>query len=94
MPRYLIQRTFDVSESEMPAVSRRSRELTEGEFSEIDWEHSHVIVDETGLVRTFCVYSAPSEALVREHGARLGMHKIDFVDEIAADVTPADFPPV
>ena len=30
----------------------------------------------------------------REHGTRLGMHKIDFVDEIAADVTPADFPPV
>ena len=92
MPRYLIQRSFDVTESEMPAVGRRSRELTEGDFPEIVWEHSHVVVGDDGFVRTYCVYEAPNEALVREHGSRLGRHVIDALDEIAADVTPADFP--
>jgi Protein of unknown function (DUF4242) len=94
MPRYLIQRTFDVTESEMPVVGRRSRELTEDEFPDITWEHSHVVVSDTGLVRTFCVYEAPNENIVRDHSSRLGRHTIDFLEEIAADVTPADFPSV
>jgi hypothetical protein len=45
-------------------------------------------------VRTFCVYDAPSEELVREHSTRLGQHQIASIDEIVGDVTPADFPPV
>jgi len=90
----MIVRSFDVGESEMPVVGRRSREIVEGEFPEVTWEHSHVVVDDTGLVRTFCIYAAPSEELVREHSSRLGQHKIDSLDEIVGDVTPADFPPV
>jgi len=31
---------------------------------------------------------------VRAHSGRLGQHEIDSIDEIAGDVTPADFPPV
>ena len=92
MPRYMVVRAFDVGEAEMPGVGRRSREMVEGEFPEITWEHSHVVVDDTGMVRTFCVYSAPSEEVVRKHSARLGQHKIDSIDEIVGDVTPADFP--
>jgi uncharacterized protein DUF4242 len=94
MPRYLIIRSFDVGEDQMPPVGRRSRELTEEEFPEITWEHSHVIVDDEGLVHTYCVYAAPNEEIVREHGSRLGRHKIDGLFEIAGDVTPSDFPPV
>jgi len=94
MPRYMIVRSFDVGESEMPVVGRRSREIVEGEFPEVTWEHSHVVVDDTGLVRTFCIYAAPTEELVRAHSSRLGQHKIDSLDEIVGDVTPADFPPV
>ncbi|HXR11026.1 MAG TPA: nickel-binding protein [Gaiellaceae bacterium] len=94
MPRYMVVRSFDVGESEMPGVGRRSRELLEGEFPEIVWEHSHVVVDDTGKVRTFCVYGAPSVEVVRAHSGRLGQHEIDSIDEIAGDVTPADFPPV
>lgn len=92
MPRYMVVRAFDVGEAEMPGVGRRSREIVENELPEITWEHSHVVVDDTGMVRTFCVYSAPSEEVVREHSARLGQHKIDSIDEIVGDVTPADFP--
>ena len=94
MPRFMIVRSFDVTEPEMAGVGRRSRELTEGEFPEISWEHSHVVVDDEGKVRTFCVYAAPSEAMVRQHASRLGSHTIDSLDEIAGDVTPADFPSV
>jgi uncharacterized protein DUF4242 len=88
----MIVRSFDVGEADMPAVGTRSREIVDKELPEITWEHSHVVVDDDGKVRTFCVYDAPSEALVREHSSRLGRHKIDSLDEIVGDVTPADFP--
>ena len=78
----------------MPDVGRRSREIVEDELPEITWEHSHVVVDDDGKVRTFCVYDAPSEEIVREHSSRLGQHSIDSIDEIVGDVTPADFPAV
>ena len=77
----------------MPPVGRRSREIIESEMPEITWEHSHVVVDDNGLVRTYCVYEAPSEDVVRTHSRKLGSHTIDGLFEIAGDVTPADFPP-
>jgi len=92
MPRYMIVRRFDVTEPEMGSIGRRSRELTEGDFPEITWEHSHVVVDDDGKVRTYCVYGAPSEEMVRAHADRLGRHEIALLEEIAGDVTPADFP--
>jgi hypothetical protein len=92
MPRFMIVRSFDVGESQMPAVGRRSREIVEDELPEITWEHSHVVVDDDGKVRTFCVYEAPSESVVRDHASRLGQHRIDSIDEIVGDVTPEDFP--
>jgi hypothetical protein len=93
MPRYLIVRRFTIGEGEMPSVGRRSRELTEEQFPEITWEHSHVVVDPEGRVYTYCVYEAPSEEMVREHSRELGRHEIESLGEIAGDVTPADFPP-
>jgi hypothetical protein len=88
----MIVRSFDVGESDMPAVGRRSREIVEGELPEITWEHSHVVVDDAGKVRTFCVYAAPDEEAVVAHAAALGQHEVDELVEIAGDVTPADFP--
>jgi hypothetical protein len=94
MPRYLIERQFVVREDEMPDVGRRSRRIAEESFPEIVWEHSHVCVDDAGGVKTYCVYGAPSEDLVREHAKQLGFHEILALSEIAGDVTPGDFPPV
>jgi hypothetical protein len=94
MPRYMIVRSFDVGESDMPEVGTRSRSIVDHELTEIVWEHSHVVVDDEGIVRTFCVYDAPSEEMVRAHATSLGRHVIERLDEIAGDVTPADFPPV
>jgi hypothetical protein len=94
MPRYMIVRSFDVGEAEMPAVGRRSRQIAEEEFPQVTWELSHVVVDDSGKVRTFCVYGAPNEDVVRQHSTRLGQHQVDSIDEIVGDVTPADFPAV
>lgn len=92
MPRYLIVRRFDVTEEQMPQVGRRSRVTIEESFPEITWEHSHVIVDDEGVVRTYCVYEAPDEQAVRDHSARLGQHEVESLQVIAGDVSPADFP--
>ena len=94
MTRFMVVRKFDVSEDEMPEVGRRSRKTIEQTYPEIEWEHSHVVVDDDGTVFTYCVYEAPSPEVVREHAQDLGNHTLESVKEIAADVSPSDFPPV
>ena len=95
MPKYLVERVFDVSITAegMPDVGSKSKRTIQEHFpSTIVWEHSHVLVDDEGRVTTYCVYEAPDEETVREHSALLGAHHIASVREIAGDVTPADFP--
>ena len=92
MPRYLIVRLFTVDADEMPAVGQRSKQIIQAQFPQVVWEHSHVVVDDQGVVRTFCVYSGPHEAAIRDHAVVLGQHTIEALQEIAGDVTPADFP--
>jgi Protein of unknown function (DUF4242) len=92
MPRYLVERAFHVSEDKMGEVGRRSKEVQVEEFPQIVWEHSHVVVDDQGAVKTWCVYEAPSEEIVRRHGDQLGLHDIQSIHEIAGDVSPDDFP--
>jgi hypothetical protein len=94
MARYLVERTFFVSEEEMQHVGRRSRAIAEEEFPEITWEHSHVVVDDEGTVKTFCLYAAPDEDTIRRHAEQLGEHRVEGIYEVAGDVTPSDFPPV
>jgi hypothetical protein len=92
MTRYLVIRRFDVAEEEMPEVGQRSKDIATAKYPEITWEHSHVVVDDEGLVMTYCVYAAPDEDTVRAHAVDLGKHTLDAVKEIAGDVSPADFP--
>ena len=92
MPRYLIERTYTVDMQELPTVATRSKAIGHHRFPEIVWEHSHVVVDATGTPKSYCVYVAPSEDVVRAHSQQLGDHIIDQIYEIAGDVSPADFP--
>jgi hypothetical protein len=92
MPRYLIERTFSVDEDQMPDVGRRSKTVAVEQFPEIVWEHSHVVVNDEGTVRTYCIYSAPDEDMLLRHSVALGKHTVDSIQEIAGDVTPDDFP--
>lgn len=91
MPRYLIERTFEVDENEMPRIGRRSNQVI-AELPGVVWDHSHVVMDEQGNVKTFCIYEAPDEETVRKHSSQLGEHALDRIYEIGGDVTPADFP--
>ena len=92
MPRYLIERTYTVDMDTVPAVATRSKAIAHHRFPEIVWEHSHVVLDSAGTPKSFCVYTAPNEEMVREHATRLGDHVVETVYEIAGDVTPDDFP--
>ena len=92
MPRYLIERIYTVDMDDVPTVATRSKAIGHYRYPEIVWEHSHVVLDSNGTPKSFCIYDAPSEELVREHAERLGDHSIVTIYEIAGDVTPDDFP--
>ena len=92
MPRFLIERVYSVELDGLPTVATRSKSIGHHRFPEIVWEHSHVVVDADGTPKSYCVYAAPSEAMVREHAEALGSHSIRTIYEIAGDVTPDDFP--
>jgi hypothetical protein len=92
MPRYLVERTYTVDLDSLPIVATRSKAIGHHRFPEIVWEHSHVVVDSEGTPKSFCVYAAPNEEMVREHASQLGEHFVQTIYEIAGDVTPDDFP--
>jgi ribulose-5-phosphate 4-epimerase/fuculose-1-phosphate aldolase len=91
MPRYLVERVFgEVEQEAMQNIGQRMKKVAKEEFPEVSWEHSHVVSDESGI-KSYCVYAAPSEDLLRKHGAMVREHTIAHIYEIAGDVTPADF---
>jgi hypothetical protein len=92
MPRFMIERTYTVTADQLPEVATRSKAIGHHRFPEIVWEHSHVVIDENGTPKSYCVYGAPSEQMVRDHADLLGDHFIQEIYEIAGDVSPADFP--
>ncbi len=94
MPRYLIERAWTVLEEEEMASkgALSKRILAENEqFSPVTWEHSHVVMDEDGELKSFCVYASPNMELIREHAAMLGDHTVKGIYEIGGDISPADF---
>ncbi len=94
MPRYLIERVWDpIQEEEMAAKGPLSKRiLTEDEqFSRVAWEHSHMVIDEDGQLKSFCVYSSPNTELIREHADLLGDHELGGIYEIGGDISPEDF---
>lgn len=94
MPRYLIERTWNLEEEEEMAtkgpLSKRILEENE-QFSPVSWEHSHIVMDADGELKSFCIYSSPNTELIREHAALLGDHLINGIYEIGGDVSPEDF---
>jgi Nickel responsive protein SCO4226-like len=90
MPRYLVERDYGPAEQEaMQNIGLRSKQAAET-LRDVTWDHSHVVSDET-VVKSYCVYEAPDEERLREHGDMVGEHTIVRIYEIAGDVTPADF---
>ena len=92
MARYVIERVYDEEvHNHMENVGVRSKRIALEQFPDLSWEHSHVVSDETGI-KSFCVYEAPNPGRIREHAEQLGSHYITHIYEIAADITPGDFP--
>src|SRR3954467_6325689 len=94
MPKYVINRRFEVGEDEMPEVGRRSRRIIEEEFPNVVWIHSHVAVEDDGRVRTFSLYEAPDLDAIQTPAELLGQQTTECVCGAAGDVTPGDFPPI
>jgi hypothetical protein len=91
MPRYLIERLYgDVEQEAMQNIGQRMKRVAEDQFPDVIWDHSHVVSDESGI-KSYCVYEAPSEERLRQHGDMVREHTIVGIYEIAGDVTPADF---
>jgi hypothetical protein len=93
MPRYLISRVFDeLDQDEQEQIGSQSRRLLLEQYPEMTWEHSHVVTDSAGTLRSFCIYDAPNEDMIRAHSTLLGRHQIETIYEIGGDISPADFP--
>lgn len=92
MPRFVIERKFDpLDEGEMEKIGQLSKSIIDTRYPQIRWEHSHVVSDADGNIKTFCVYEAPNEDVIRAHSAEVGFHVIDNIYEIGGDVSPRDF---
>ena len=71
MPQFLIERHIpgveSMSPDELRSVARKSNSVLADLGDEIQWVQSYVV---DGM--TYCVYNAPDEDLIREHGRMTG----------------------
>jgi cell division inhibitor SulA len=79
MPKFVIEREIPgaskMSEEQIRAASLKSLEVLRQLGPEIRWLRSFVTDD-----KIFCIYFAPDEAMIREHGRLAGVP----VDRVAA----------
>jgi hypothetical protein len=88
MARFIVQRRLgEVTDEELEAAARRSKQVREAQFPDVVWEHSHVVRTEDGFV-TYCVYGGPDAGRIREHAAAAGI-PADAVWELYADLDPS-----
>lgn len=87
MPQFLIERQIPgierMTPTELQAVARKSNRVLADLGSEIRWIHSYIVDG-----RTFCVYFAPDEELIREH-ARLSGFPCNKILKIQGMIDPA-----
>jgi len=69
MPKYLIERNIpgagQLSERDLIAASKKSNRVLKSLGPDIQWVQSYVTGD-----KLFCVYLAPNEEMIREHGKK------------------------
>jgi hypothetical protein len=90
MPKYVIEREIPgagkLSPADLAAISQKSCSVLKNLGPQIQWVESYVTDD-----KVYCVYIAPSEALIREHAQKGGFpaNRISQVRSII-DPTTAD----
>jgi len=71
MPEFVIEREIpgvgNLSDGELQEIARKSVSVLEEMGPKIKWLHSYVTGD-----KIYCVYLAPDEETIREHGRRGG----------------------
>ena len=87
MPQYVIERDLpgagNLSPDELKAVSQKSCGVLRNLGPQIEWHHSYVTGD-----KIYCIYSAPSEELIREH-AKQGGFPANRISEVKTTISPA-----
>jgi len=76
--RYLIQRTFPAGALDGVTPEVKKVVNDNNKALGVTWEHSYANADKT---KTFCIYTGPSEAAVREAAKRSNL-PVDAVTEI------------
>ena len=86
MPKFVIERDIpgagNLSPADLRAISEKSCGVLARLGPQIQWVHSYVTAD-----KIYCVYSAPNEALVREHAAQGGF-PADRVSRVTTIIDP------
>lgn len=86
MPKFMIEREVPgasaLTPAELHAISRRSVGVLRQLGPEIQWVESYVAGNSL-----YCVYVAPDEEMIREHG-RLGGFPVNKVSEVKTMIDP------
>ena len=86
MPKYVIEREIpgaaELFAKEKRAVSQKSNAVLKELGPQIQWVHSYVSGD-----KVYCVYIAPNEEMVREHGRRGGF-PVNRISEVKMMMDP------
>ena len=80
--RYLIERTFPAGAIDGVDAAAKAKVNANNKSLDVNWEKSYANADKT---KTYCVYTGPSEAAVRD-AARLNGLPVDVVTEIPSDI--------
>jgi Protein of unknown function (DUF4242) len=88
MPQFVIEREIPgagtLSETQLRDLSLRSLETLREMGQQIQWLHSYVTED-----KVYCIYLAPDENSIREHGRRVGF-PVDRVAAVRSLIDPAN----
>jgi hypothetical protein len=86
MPKYVIERDINgvgsMSSGELDGASAKSCSVLNALGSDIQWIHSYVTND-----KIYCVYTAPSEDLIRQHAEQSGF-PASRISEVKAMIDP------
>jgi len=89
MPKFVIERELPgaskLTEAEIRESSLRSLEALRQMGPEVRWLHSFVTDD-----KIYCIYYAPDEAAIREHGRMAGL-PVDRVAAVRRLVDPVNY---
>ena len=87
MPQFVIEREMPgagaMSAGDLKGASQHSCSVLRDLGPEIEWNHSYVTGD-----KIYCVYSAPSEDLIRQYAEKSGF-PANSVSEVKTIISPA-----